>query len=219
MQGILDRLPNTAVLALAGALVQLVLGLSLGMIAALSRRGLIDRAILLFSLAGVVTPAFTLGLVLLYFFAFRMGIFPLGGSGSFRALILPALTLGVPGAAWYARMFRSAVLNILGEEYIRLARAKGLPERIVLIRHLLRNAVSPIVAMVGMDIGVFFGGVLIVERVFAWPGIGEQAWTAISSNDIPMVMGTVLCAAFFVTLFNLAGDLVNAAIDPRIKYS
>lgn len=217
-EAIADRLPETLVLALAAAFVQLSIGIPLGLIAALRRRGAVDRGILLFSLAGVVTPTFVLGFLLLYFVAFKLAWLPLGGSGSPEHLILPALTLGVAGAAWYTRMLRSTVLNILSEDYIRMARAKGLPESVVVRRHILRNALNPIITMIAIDMGVFFGGVLVIERVFAWPGIGEQAWRAISVNDIPMVMGTVLFAAFFVTLFNLVADLVNAAIDPRVKY-
>jgi len=218
-EAIAGRLPETALLALAAAIVQISIGVPLGLLAALKRRTVVDRAILSFSLLGVVTPTFVLGFLLLYFFAFKLGWFPLGGSGSFGHLVLPALTLGVAGAAWYARMLRSTTLNILSEDYVRMARAKGLQERVVVLRHVLRNALGPIIAMIGLDIGVFLGGVLVIERVFAWPGIGDQAWRAITFNDIPMVMGTVLFAAFFVTLFNLLADLTNAAIDPRVKYA
>jgi peptide/nickel transport system permease protein len=218
-RSIFDRLPKTALLALAAMIVQISLGVPLGIAAALKRRTAVDRAILGFSLLGVVTPTFVLGFLLLYLLAFKLSWFPLGGSGSFSALILPAITLGVAGAAWYARTLRSTVLNILGEDYVRMARAKGLPETIVVVRHVLRNAISPIIAMIALDIGVFLGGVLVIERVFAWPGIGQQAWTAITFNDIPMVLGTVLFAAFFVTILNLVADLVNAAVDPRVKYA
>lgn len=218
-EAIFDRLPETVVLALAAAIVQLAIGIPLGLLAALNWRTAIDRGILIFSLIGVVMPSFVLGFLLLYLFAFRLGWFPLGGSGSFHHLILPALTLGSAGAAWYARMLRSTALNILSENYVRMARAKGLSEHIVVGRHVLRNAISPIITMVGLDIGIFLGGVLVIERVFSWPGIGEQAWRAITFNDIPMVIGTVLFAAFFITIFNLLADLVNAAIDPRVQYA
>lgn len=218
-QSIIDRLPDTMLLAFAAAFIQLALGIPLGILAALRHRTYVDRSILLFTLVGVVTPAFVLGFLLLYFFAFKLGWFPLGGSGSFSALVLPAITLGVAGAAWYARMLRSTILNILSEDYIRNARAKGLSGRVVVGRHIMRNAISPIITMVGLDIGVFLGGVLVIERVFAWPGIGDQAWRAITFNDVPLVMGTVLFAAFFVTIFNLLADLLNAAIDPRVKYA
>jgi peptide/nickel transport system permease protein len=215
----LDRLPLTALLAFAGVLVALAVGLPLGLAAALKRGTAVDRGILGFSLLGIVTPAFVLGFLLLYFLAFELDWFPLGGSGSFMHLVLPAIALGLPAAAWYARMLRSTVLNITGEDYIRNARAKGLPERVVVGRHVMRNAVGPIITMVGIDLGVFLAGVLVIEKVFGWPGLGEQAWRAISNNDIPLVMGTVLIAAFFVAIFNLLADLVNAAVDPRAKYA
>jgi peptide/nickel transport system permease protein len=218
-ESIIERLPDTALLAFAAGIVGLALGVPLGLAAALSRGSGLDRAILVFSLTGIVIPSFVLGFLLLYFLAFRLGWFPLGGSGSLSHLVLPAVTLGVASAAWYARMLRSTTLNILSEDFVRLARAKGLSERIVIGRHVLRNAISPIIAMVAIDIGVLLGGVLVIERVFAWPGIGDQAWRAMTFNDVPMVMGTVLIAAFFVTLFNLIADLVNAAIDPRVSYS
>jgi peptide/nickel transport system permease protein len=215
---IAETLPKTALLAFAALLVQLLIGLPLGLAAALNRGKLLDRGILIFSLVGVVIPSFVLGFLLLYLLAFKLGWFPLGGSSSFRALVLPALTLGVAGGAWYARMLRSTVLNIVGEDYVRSARAKGLSERIVVGRHVLRNAISPIVAMVAIDLGVFLGGVLVIERVFAWPGIGLQAWQALEFNDVPMVMGTVLVAAAAITVLNLLADVANAAIDPRIRY-
>jgi peptide/nickel transport system permease protein len=216
---VLGRLPYTAELAIAAMLVQITLGLPLGVAAALYRGRPLDRGILSVSLLGVVTPTFVLGYLLLYVFAFKLAWFPLGGTSSFAALVLPAVTLGVGGAAWYTRMLRSTVLNIVGEDYVRTARSRGLPERLVIWRHVLRNAIGPLITMIGIDLGVFLGGVLVVEKVFDWPGIGEQAWNAISFNDVPMVMGTVLVAAFFITILNLAADLVNAVIDPRVRYS
>ena len=204
---------------MAGELVAILVGVPLGLLAALRSRRPIDRTILVLSLLGAMTPTFVLGFALLYFFAFVLHWFPLGGTVSPSAIVLPALTLGLPSAAWYVRMMRSEALNILSADYIRLARAKGLPERIVIGRHLLRNAIAPIVTMVGLDFGAFFGGVLIVEKVFAWPGIGQAAWRAINFNDQPLVIGTVLAAAVFVTLFNLLADVINAWIDPRTSYA
>jgi peptide/nickel transport system permease protein len=218
-QMVMSALPKTALLAFSALIVELAIGLPLGLIAGLNRGRLIDRIVLIGTLLGVVVPSFVLGFVLLYLLAYKLGWFPLGGSDSFSALILPAFTLGVAGGAWYARMLRSTVLNIIGEDYVRLARAKGLSERVVIGRHVLRNAVSPIIAMIALDLGVFLGGVLVIERVFAWPGIGLQAWEAIEFNDIPVVMGTVLIAAAFIVLLNLLADLVNAFIDPRVRYS
>src|SRR6266545_965209 len=152
LRSVLDRFPATAVLALAAAFVQTVLGLFLGTAAALHRGGIIDRTILGFSLLGVVTPTFVLGFLLLYFLAFELSVFPLGGNSSSSSIVLPALTLGIAGAAWYARMLRSAVLNILNEDYIRMAYAKGLSRRVIIFRHVLRNAISPLISMIGADI-------------------------------------------------------------------
>jgi peptide/nickel transport system permease protein len=216
---IFERLPATAELAFAGELVALAIGLPLGLAAALHHRGKLDRILLFGSLGGVVTPPFVFGFFLLYFLAFRLDWFPLGGNASFSSVLLPALTLGLPGSAWYARMLRSTVLNILGEDYVRSARAKGMPESVVVLRHVVRPALAPIVTMIGLDFGIFFGGVLVIEEVFAWPGIGLQAWQAIGFNDIPMVMGTVLVAGFFVAIFNLVADVLNALLDPRVVYS
>lgn len=215
---LLAQLPRTMALAGAAMVVQLLIGIPLGLLAALNRRGLLDRAILLTTLLGVAAPAFVVGFVLLYIFGFRLGWFPLGGADGFTSIILPALTLGVAGGAWYSRMLRSTALNILGEDYIRTARSKGLTEWTIVFRHLLRNAIGPIITLIGLDLGVFLGGVLIIEKVFAWPGIGLQAWQGIESNDVPMVLGAVLVAALFVTVLNLIADLLNAYIDPRSRY-
>jgi peptide/nickel transport system permease protein len=214
---IFARLPRTGLLALAAVLVQVFIGVPLGVLAALGRGTLVDRGILAFSLLGVATPSFVLGFLFLYFFAFRLNWFPLGGSGSISHLVLPASTIGLAGAAWYARMLRSTTLNVIGEDFVKMARAKGLPERLVVSRHVLRNSLTPIIAMAGLDLGILFGGVLVIEQVFAYPGIGQQAWTAIQTNDVPMVMGTVLVAAFFITILNLFADLLNAWLDPRVK--
>ena len=215
---ILRRLPATAELALAGVIVQFLIGIPVGIVSAIRHRSLVDRTTLLLSLLGIVTPVFVLGLLLLYVFAYRLGVFPIGGRGNLQHLVLPALALGVTGGAWYARMLRSNMLDILGQGYVRTARAKGLRERAVILRHVLKNAVGPIIAMIGMDIGKFFGGVLVIEKVFAWPGLGSQTWQAIGYNDIPMIMGIVLFTAFAITVMNVVADVANAWIDPRIRY-
>lgn len=215
---IVDRMPETIALAAAAMFVQILIGIPLGLLAALRRRRIADRIVLVGTLLGVAAPSFVVGFVLLYVIAFRLGWLPLGGADSPSAIILPAVTLGIAGAAWYARMLRSTTLNILGEDYVRMARSKGLAERVVVSRHVLRNAIGPIVTMIGLDLGVFLGGVLIIEKVFAWPGIGLQAWQGIESNDVPVVLGTVLVAALFVTLFNLVADIANAYLDPRTRY-
>lgn len=216
-EALASAMPATIELAVAAILVEVVLGLSLGVAAALWHRGAVDRGVLGATLLGVATPPFVLGILLLYVFAFELGWFPIGGRGSPEHLVMPALTVGVAGAAWLARMVRSSVLTVLEEDHVTFARAKGLRPRSVLAWHVLRNAAGPAVTLIGLDIGVFLGGVLVVEQVFDWPGIGQLAWRAISYNDIPVVMGAVLVAATCVTLVNLVADLVNAALDPRVR--
>ena len=217
---VLSRLPVTAVLAAAGMVVSIVVGVPLGIVAALYWQRPLDRFILRGSLLGVVMPQFVLGFLLLYFFAFKLTWFPLGGSASFSSVILPAIALGLPGRSLVPRaMLRSSTLNVLGEDFVRMCRAKGLPERRVVVRHVLRNSVGPLVTMIGMDLGIYLGGVLVVEQVFGWPGIGQQMWNAIEANDIPLVMGTVVIAAAAVTILNLVADIINGFLDPRIKYS
>ncbi len=216
---VLGRLPATLELAAAGLIVEVAIGLPLGFLAAVRWQRPTDRLILSGSLFGVVVPQFVLGFLLLYFLAFKLPIFPLGVTTSLPALVLPALALGLPGGAWYARMVRSSVLNVLGEEFVRNCRAKGLREWTILMRHVFRNAVGPAITMIGLDFGIFLGGVLVVEQVFGWPGIGQQAWNAISANDIPVVLGTVVVAATAVVIFNLIADIANALLDPRIRYS
>jgi peptide/nickel transport system permease protein len=216
---VLSRLPATLVLAAAGLIVEVVIGLPLGFLAAVRWQRPADRVILGGSLLGVVVPQFVLGFLLLYFLAFKLPIFPLGVTTSLPALVLPALALGLPGAAWYARMVRSSVLNVLGEDFVRNCRAKGLREWAILMRHVFRNAAGPAITMIGLDFGIFLGGVLVVEQVFGWPGIGQQAWNAISANDIPVVLGTVIVAATAVVIFNLMADIANAFLDPRIRYA
>jgi peptide/nickel transport system permease protein len=216
---VLGRLPATLELAAAGLLIEVLIGLPLGFLAAIKWHGPADRAVLTGSLLGVVVPQFVLGFVLLYVFAYKLALFPLGATASLQALVLPALALGLPGAAWYARMIRSSVLNVLGEDFVRNSRAKGLSESRVMLRHVFRNSVGPAITMIGLDFGIFLGGVLVVEQVFGWPGIGQQAWNAITANDVPVVLGTVIVATTAVVIFNLLADIANALLDPRIRYA
>lgn len=215
---LVHRLPATAMLAAASLLIGLLLGIPAGVISAVRQHSWMDAAVMFTSILGITLPAFFVGLLLLYLFAFRIPLFPLGGYGGVSHLILPAVTLGIRGAAWYARVLRSTMLDILGEDYIRTARAKGLRENLVIARHALPNALGPIVTMVGADMGSFLGGVLVVEKVFSWPGIGLHAWNAINFRDMPMIMGTLLFGAFFVVLANLVVDVFQVFVDPRIRY-
>jgi peptide/nickel transport system permease protein len=209
-------------IAMFGILFELLIGIPIGMISALRQYGFRDRAFTIFSLLFLSMPMFFLGMILMYLFAFQVQIFPLGGyEGWTHPLygILPGLTLGLTGAAWYSRLLRSSMLDILNADFVKAARAKGLPERTVVWRHIMRNAWSPIVTLLGMDVGWFLGGVLIVEIVFGIPGIGQQAYQAIQNQDLPMIMGTVLFAALLVTVSNFVVDLAYTWLDPRVKYS
>ncbi len=214
---ITSRLPPTLLLMLAAIIAELLIGLPAGIYAA-SRRGRAgDKIAMTLSFLSVSTPQFVLGLTLLYLFAYLLNWFPLGGYGSFSHLILPALTLGLAGGGWYSRMMRSSMIEVLRNDYIRTARAKGMPEWRVILKHGLRNAILPIVAMIGLDVGIFMSGVVVVENVFGWPGIGQLMWQAIQSLDIPIIMGVTIVAALFIVLGNLIADLISPLVDPRIQ--
>ncbi len=217
---ILARFPVTAQLAVGGLFVELLIGLPTGIISAYRRGSWLDRAVMLFALGGVSAPPFWLGLVLLYYLAFTVALFPIGGYGSpaLKYMILPCVTLGIGGAAIYARTFRSTVLDVLDQPYVRMARAKGLSEPYILFRHVISNAITPIVTQIGVDLGYFLGGAFIIEQAYALPGIGKQAIDAISQLDVPIILGTVLFAALLIVVSNLVVDLSYALIDPRIRY-
>jgi len=211
------RLPATLTLMAAGIFVEVVLGLIFGTIAAIYRGSAIDRLVMMAAFVGVSAPQFVVALLLLYLFAVTLGWFPMSGYGSFANIVLPAVTLGVLGAGWYARMVRSAMIDVLNQDYIRTARAKGLSSRRIILRHALPNAILPIVAMIGIDIGQFMGGVVVVEAVYGWPGIGQLAWQAIQQIDIPIIMGVTLTSALAIIIGNLLADLIAPVIDPRIR--
>jgi peptide/nickel transport system permease protein len=214
---IASRLPPTLLLMLAAIVAELLIGIPAGLYAA-SRRGRRgDKLAMTLSFASVSTPQFVLGLTLLYVFAYVLNWFPLGGYGKFSHIVLPALTLGLAGGGWYSRMMRSSMIEVLRNDYIRTARAKGMPEWRVLLKHGLRNAILPVVAMIGLDIGIFMSGVVVVESVFGWPGIGQLMWQAIQSLDIPIILGVTTVAAFFIILGNFVADLIAPLIDPRIR--
>lgn len=217
IQAVIDRIPATFALALAGLGVELAIGVPLGIIAALRPGSWIDQAATLFALIGTSIPQFAVGLVALYLFGFVIPIFPLGGYGTIAHLILPALVLGIGGAAFYARVLRGSILEVMGEDYVRTARAKGIAARGVLNKHILRNALLPVVTLIGLDFALLLGGVVVIEAVFGWPGVGLQAWTAIRNQDTPMIMGTVLFASIAVVALNLLIDVVYMAIDPRVR--
>ena len=214
---ILSRLPASLLLMVGAILCELVLGLTMGVVAALRRNTGADHALMLTSFIGVSAPQFVVGMLLLYVFAWQLAWFPLGGYGGFSHLVLPSLTLGLLGAGWYSRMMRSAMLDVLRQDYMRTARAKGLGAWRVVLAHALPNALLPIIAMIGIDIGLFMSGIVVVESVFGWPGIGQLTWQAIQRVDIPIIMGVTLVSAVAIVLGNLLADLIAPFIDPRIK--
>ncbi len=214
---IASRLP-ASLLLMAGAIVcELAIGLTLGVIAAVRRGTFVDNLLMVLSFVGVSAPHFVLGILILYVFAVQLGWFPIGGYGSWRHLVLPALTLALAGAGWYARMMRSSMLDVLRQDYVRTAESKGLRDTVVIFRHALPNAILPIIAMIGIDIGIFMSGLVVIESVFGWPGIGQLAWQAIQRIDIPIIMGVTLVSACAIVIGNLLADLIAPLIDPRIK--
>ena len=216
-QLIASRLPATLLLMGGAIFFELLIGLPAGILAATRRGRWVDKGLMIVSLAGVSAPQFVVGLLLLYTFAYLLGWFPLSGFGTVNHLILPALTLGIAGGGWYSRMMRSSMVEVLRHDYIRTARAKGLSGPRIVVVHALRNAILPVVAMIGLDVGIFMSGVVVVESVFGWPGIGQLAWLAIQRIDIPIIMGVTLVAAIAIVIGNLLADLAAPLIDPHIR--
>jgi peptide/nickel transport system permease protein len=222
---IVSHFSVTAQLAIGGIIVELLVGLPTGVLSAYRRGSRADRSATFFALLGLSAPSFWLGLILLYYLAYAVPIFPLGGfaepgssTPAIMYLVLPSFTLGIGGAAVYTRTFRSTILDVLDQPYIRMARAKGLSERVILFRHVFPNAIVPIVTQLGIDLGYFLGGVFIVEYAYSLPGIGKQAIDAIGQLDIPIILGTVLFTAFIVVVSNIVVDVSLGLIDPRIRY-
>ncbi|HET9627752.1 MAG TPA: ABC transporter permease [Kofleriaceae bacterium] len=216
------RIGPTAQLALAAIVLQLVIGVPLGVLAAVRRGRWPDLAGNLVGLIGQSAPSFFLGTVLLYVFAYRFGWFPITGAGDggldrLVHLVLPAVTLSALGIAYYARLVRSELIDQLDQEYVRTARAKGLPERSVVGRHAMRHALGPLVALVGLDLGVLLGGAAVVEVIFGWPGLGREILQATLQLDIPLIVGVVLVAAIAIAVANLLVDLVQLWLDPRLR--
>jgi peptide/nickel transport system permease protein len=227
-----SRLPVTASLALGAAVLWLVVGIGVGVVAARRPRSLADRGGTLFVLTGLSMPTFLLGLLLIYFLFFRLhlagiDIFPASGyvpltqdpTGWAQHLILPWITLAMVIAATYSRLTRSSLLEVLGEDYIRTARSKGLSERRVVYGHGLRSALTPVFTQFGIDVGTLLGGVIVTEQVFGLPGLGQLALQSVTNQDLPVIIGTVLLASFFIVVANVLVDLGYAVLDPRVRPS
>ncbi len=232
-QQIFDRLPATGALAIGGAIVWLLIGIPIGIISAIKRGTILDRAAMGAALVAISAPVYWLGLVSLYLFSKDLGKFPIfEGQGAYPntgnilsdpahvipALILPWFVLAASFAAIYARFLRGNLLETMSEDYIRTARAKGLKERVVVFKHGVRAAITPIITILGLDLGILLGGAILTETVFNIPGIGRLAYDAIQKSDLNTVQGTVLMGALFIIFLNLVVDVVYAFLDPRVRY-
>lgn len=215
---IAGRYGNTLLLTFASLGVAVVVGLSLGVLAAVHRDTPIDTATMVLAMWGLSMPAFWFGLIMISLFSVRLRWLPVMGSDSLRHLILPALTLGLIASTVLARIARSSMLDVLNSQYIRTARAKGLPQRLVILRHALKNALIPVVTILGLQMGGLLGGAFIIEIVFSWHGVGELAVQAIQQRDFPVIQGVVVVVAVTYVLINLAVDLTYSVLDPRIVY-
>jgi peptide/nickel transport system permease protein len=230
-QQLVSRLPATISLTAGAIVVWLVVGLPIGMVSAIKRRSVLDRTTMGGALLAISAPVYWLGLVGLYLFSRDIGLVPVfAGANSytpltqnpaawFDSLLLPWLVLAASFAAIYARLLRSTLIEVMSEDYIRTARAKGLSERRVILRHGVRSAITPVVTLLGLDIGSLLGGAILTETVFNIPGVGRYAYDAITTADLPVIQGTVLFAAFFIIVANILVDIGYAFLDPRVRYS
>ena len=217
MGEVLDRLPATILLTAAAVLFALVVSVPLGLLAAMNHDRWVDVVARLFAFLGQSIPVFLLGIVLIIVFGVDLHWLPSSGAGSWKNLVMPAVAVGSFSAAVLARLLRSSLLEVLSQEYIRTAYAKGLRGRVVVVRHALRNAALPFVTMAGLQVGFLLSGAVVAETIFAYPGMGRLAVTAISRKDVPVIQSFVIVAALIVILANLFVDLVYTRIDPRIR--
>ena len=209
----------TAELTASAMLVSVLIGMTAGVISATRQYGIVDNVLSVLTLFGLSTPAFWLGLMLILLFSLHLGWFPTAGRGGVKHLVLPTITLGMFAMATVARMTRGSMLDVLHQEYVQSARAKGLKENTVIVRHALKNALIPIVTVVGLQVGQLLSGAVLTETVFSWPGIGRFMVDSIKARDFPVVQGGVLLIAVTFVIVNLIVDLLYSVIDPRIRYS
>jgi ABC-type dipeptide/oligopeptide/nickel transport system permease component len=213
-----ERLPATLELAAGSMAIAIFVGIPIGVLSAVKKNSWLDTITRFLALFGQAVPSFYLGLMLIMIVAVQWRMLPTGGRGSTAQLILPAITLGVHLLALTARFSRGAVLDVMRQDYVRTGRAKGLNERLLLMRHVMKNAMIPIVTVIGLQVGAMFSGAVVTETVFSWPGIGRLMVQAISTRDFPIVQATVMIVALIFVVVNLLVDLTYAWLDPRIKY-
>jgi peptide/nickel transport system permease protein len=214
---VLERIPATLALTLPALAIKLAFGIPAGMLAALHRNSLLDRAVMALAVAGFTVPSFVLGLLLVLVFAVQLGWLPSGGHGTWQHAVLPVITLGVGGAAVLARFTRSAMLEVLGQPYIRTASAKGVPWGAVVRGHALPNAATPTVTIIGFMVGSLIAGAVVVESVFSWPGVGRLLVVAVANRDLAVVQCILLLVAATMVTSNLVVDLLYGVLDPRLR--
>jgi peptide/nickel transport system permease protein/oligopeptide transport system permease protein len=219
LQDILERFPNTLLLAGAAMLLASIVGISLGILSARHPGGWLDRISLGVAYIGISFPVYWVGLILILVFAVTLRWLPASGFGGIAYLVLPALALGSRSIAFLARVTRSSMLETLGSDFVRTARAKGARERVVVMHHALRNALIPVITVLGLDFGYYLTGSILTETIFSWPGIGRYVVNAIARRDLPAIQGSVLFLSVVFVLVNLITDLAYARADPRVKYS
>jgi len=215
---VLERMPATIELTLAAMLIAVCVAIPVGILAAVRRNTGVDHAGMVLALLGQSMPVYWLGIMLILLFAVRLNLLPAFGSGSLRHLVLPAITLGAFSMARIARLTRSGMLEVLGQEYVRTARAKGLAERRIILKHALKNAAIPVITVIGLDLGTLLGGAVITETIFAWPGVGRLAVQAIANRDYPVVQSAVFVLASIFVLINFLVDILYTYVDPRVAY-
>lgn len=215
---IMRRFPYTLVLALVALFVYLAAAIPIAMWTATQAGKAVDRLALLLSIVAISIPTFWLGRLLQYYLGYRAGVFSVGGGAELANLPLPALTLGFGGAAYYSRLLHANLRGVLGQDYIRAARARGLGQRTVLMKHALKNALIPVITILGLDFASLLSGLIFTEKIFAWPGVGSLAVDAVLNQNAPMIMGTVLFSALMVVVMNIVVDFTYHLIDPRVRF-
>lgn len=218
LDDLLARFPFTLTLALSAMIVSIFIGLSVGILSSLKPNSLLDRGTMMFALAGISAPVFWVGLLLILYVSVYLKWLPPTGYGGIEYLILPAITLGTRSAAFLARMTRATMLDVLQQDFIRTARAKGLPEWKVILKHAFPNTLIPVITIIGVDFGSYLSGAVLTESIFGWPGIGRFALDAILKRDFPVIQGTVLFTALMFISANLIVDLLYGVVDPRIRF-
>lgn len=214
---LLEALPYTAQLTFSAVLLALIVGIPAGIISATKQYSIFDRVATVAALIGFSTPNFWLSIMLILVFSVNLQWLPVSGTGTILHLVLPSIALGLQSAAVFTRMTRSSMLEVLNMDYIRTARAKGLSERVVILKHALKNALIPVITVVGLQIGLLFGGAILTETVFAWPGVGRLMIDSIRAKDTPVVQGGVIFTASIFVFINLLVDILYAYVDPRVK--